>query len=366
MLEPKQRGRIWYAVGRIDYNGRPISDYYRRSTGASSERGCRDWIEAETARVIRAHVSGEEHPPMSFADAVLLYEAPPADAKYLLAVTPLLGETLVRDITGEKVRALGPRLYPDASTDTWLRQVITPVRAVINHAHDMLGGDRCPAIRIKGYPRAERVAQDKKRGRKSRVERQPGSWEWLLRFREHASQRQGAMALTMFLTGARIGQVVQMHPDKHLDLQNHRICIPGAKGHDDRWVTIPVELVVELANLRPRIPRGWESGRKNLRVFGYAHRFGPLKAWHRACTEAGIEHIMPHAAGRHGFGQEMKVRQGVDSKAVAAAGGWSDTKMVDERYTHAEDVTGKINGAIRTGLAQAENATGLKLLKTGS
>ena len=365
MLEPKQRGRIWYAVGRVEYNGRPISDYYRCSTGASSERGCRDWIEAETARIIRCHVSGEEHPPMSFAGAVMLYDASPVTAGFLLAITPRLGDTLIRDITGERVRALGPELYPDAATDTWVRQVVTPVRAVINRAHDLLGGDRCPAIRIKGYTRAERVAQDTKRGKKSRVERQPGSWEWLLRFREKAPRRLGTLALTMFVTGARIGQAVAMKPE-HLDLQNARITIPPAKGHDARTADIPMELVVELANLPPRLPRGWDSGKKNLRVFGYASRTGPIKAWHRACDEAGIPHIMPHAAGRHGFGQEMIVRQGVDKQAVADAGGWADPTMLDEVYTHAEGVSGKILTAFRTGLAQAESETGLNLLKTGS
>ena len=53
-------------------------------------------------------------------------------------------------------------------------------------------------------------------------------------------------------------------------------------------------------------------------VFGYASRCGPLKAWQAACKKASIPYLPPHSAGRHGFGQEMKVRQGVDGKAVAA------------------------------------------------
>lgn len=364
MLEPKQRGRIWYAYGRIEFNGRPISGYYRQSTGASSERGCRDWISAETERVIRCHVTGEADAPMSFAEAVTLYPATPEMAKDLDLLLDELGHKLCRDINGKMIRDLGPKLYPASSTDSWRRHVITPVRAVINNAHDLFAS-RCPPIKVKGYSTAERTAQDRARGKKSRIERTPGTWEWLLRFREHASPRLSAIAFYMFATGARVGQATAMNPGLHMDLQNARVAVPAAKGADDRWVTIPMELVVELANLRPRYPRGWKRRPENLRTFGYASRCGPLKAWHHTCDLAGIPHIMPHAAGRHAFGQEMRVRQGVDAKSVAAEGGWSDTQMLERTYTHAEDSSAKIQSAFRTGLAQAENSTGLKLASTG-
>lgn len=368
MLEPKKRSdsRIWYAYGRIEYNGRPISQYYRASTGASSRQGAKDWIAAEEERVIRRHLTGEAEAPLSFAEAVMLYDATPEMAKHLIPLVELLGEELCKDISGEQVRALGPLLYPDNCTDSWRRHVITPVRAVINNAHDKCR-NRCPnPISIKGYSKKQRIAQDMRRGRKSRVEKTPGGWEWLLKFREHANDRASAIALFMFITGARPGQATAMIPYVHLDLQNARACIPGAKGNDDRWVDLPTYLVVELANLKFRRPRGYPSGKQHVRVFGYAGKDGPRKEWHRACDAAGIEHIMPHAAGRHGFGQEMKIRQGIDPKAVAAAGGWSDTQMLDRTYTHAENISGKIFPAFDTGLAQAEAATGLKLLKNVS
>ena len=69
----------------------------------------------------------------------------------------------------------------------WVRHVVTPVRSVINNAHDL---GHCAPIRIKGYSKEERVAQDLRRGRKSRVKKTPGSWEWLLKFRQHAPRRQ--------------------------------------------------------------------------------------------------------------------------------------------------------------------------------
>lgn len=361
-LEHYRRGATWWARGRVEYNGLAITGYYRCSTGASEEQGARRWCQAEEERRVRRFLLGDEE-ALTFADAVILYPASPKEAGYLDPVLDHLGAVLLKDITPKQVRDLGPVLYPSASTDTWVRQVVTPVRAVINNAHDL---GRGPPIRIKGYDREERLAQDKRRGKRSRVQKTPGSWEWLLRFRAHADRRVAALALTMFVTGARISQAIAMHPKTHCDLQAARICIPGAKGHDDRWLDIPTELVVELANLPPLYPRGVERKRKNLRLFGYADRSSPRKAWATACNKASIPFIPFHAAGRHGFGQEMNVRQPIDAKAAGEFGGWADTALMQRTYTHAEDTAGKVHEAFYAGLRAAEEATGLTLARNAA
>jgi hypothetical protein len=99
------------------------------------------------------------------------------------------------------------------------------------------------------------------------------------------------------------------------------VCIPAAKGHDDRWITVPQELVRELASLPRLYPRGFARTQDNLRVFGFADRSSPRKGWAKACKLAGIDLLPFHAAGRHGFGQEMNVRQGIDEKAAGEFGG---------------------------------------------
>lgn len=293
----------------------------------------------------------------------MLYAATKKEAAYLIPVTAKLGGTLVKDITPKILRDLGPELYPDAACDTWVRQVISPARAVINNAHDL---GKCAPIRVKGYDRDERIAQDRARGKRSRVKKQPGSWEWLLKFRQHADRRHAALALTMFVTGARISQAVAMHPKHHCDLQHGRICIPGAKGHDDRWLDIPTELVVELANLPLLYPRGWARKRRNARLFGFAERSSPRKGWAAACKAAGIPFIPFHAAGRHGFGQEMNVRQPIDAKAAGEFGGWADTALMQRTYTHAEDTAGKVHASFYAGLRAAEEATGLTLARNAA
>lgn len=358
-LKPYPRGPIWWARGRIEVNGRPVTSYLRESTGASTEAGAWDWIAERQQQEERRHFLGDEH-ALTFAEAVMLYRANKDTAKHLIPLVARLGALPVTKITARMIRDLGRELYPNNSTDTWRRWVIAPARAVINNAAEL---EKCPHIRIANYTDKERIAQDRARGKKSRPKKKPGSWEWLLAFRQHASPRQAAMALFMFTTGARIGQTVALHPDA-LDLDNLRVTIPGAKGHDDREVEILPELAEELASIAPRIPRGWPNRKSNLRVFGYADRFGPLKAWRTACAKAGIEYLPPHSAGRHGFGQEMRVRQNVDKKAIEHVGGWSAKgDMVDRTYTHAEDADAKILKALRTGRVQAEKKTGLKLAK---
>lgn len=359
MLEPYRRGATWWAKGRVDYNGRPITGYIRESTGASDEAGARDWIAEREERERRRHLIGEEEQPLTFAAAVLMYDATPEMAKHLKPLVVELGNMRCDRITPGMIRDLGAKLYPNGCTDSWRRWVVTPARAVINNANDK---GKCPPIRVKGYSEQERIAQDKKRKKASRQERRPGDWKWLLSFRQKAPQRHGALALFMFATGARVGQAVQMTPD-HLKLSEGKVIIPGAKGHADRDIAIPPELVAELGNLKPKVPRGWEKKPANKRVFGFASSCGPLKAWRKACKDADIPYLSPHAAGRHGFGQEQVIRQGSDSKAVAKFGGWSDTILLSKTYTHAEDFEDKILSGFRTGLVQAEMQTGLKLLK---
>jgi len=349
-LEIYRRGGTFWVRGRIVYLGQPITDYYRQSTGASTESAARRWCTEEEERAIRHFHLGSQR-ALTFAEAVALYPAKPKEAGYLEPVLDHLGLSLVSTITPKAIRDLAAQIYPNASTDTWTRQVISPVRAVINHAHDL---GLCGPIRIKGYDAIARQAQDRRRGRPSRVKRTPGDWPWLLKFREKADARTGALALFMFMTGARISQAIAMHPKQHLDLQNGRACIPAAKGTDDRWISIPPELVAELANLPTLYPRGKDRTPANARLFGFADRSSPRKAWARACRDAGIENLPFHAAGRHGFGQEMNVRQRIDEKAAGAFGGWQDTGLMRRTYTHAEETEAKIHAALRAGREKAE------------
>lgn len=356
-LEPYRRGATWWAKGRVEYLGKPITDYYRCSTGASEAAGAWAWCRDEEERRINDHLLGTRK-ALTFAEAVMEYPANEKTSAYLIPVTQEWGTKLMASIAPKDIRALARKLYPNASAETWTRQVITPVRAVINHFRDSDNGER---FRVRGFTQQERLKQDRARGSTGRKKHPPGSWEWLLKFRQHAGQRHAALAFTMFVTGARISQAVAMNPRLHCKLDEGMICIPGAKGHDDRWLAIPDELVAELKALPLLYPRGAARKPDNLRLFGFADRSSPRKGWASACKEAGIPYIPFHSAGRHGFGQEMNVRQPIDEKAAGEFGGWSDTALMKRTYTHSEDAAGKVHEAFGRGLKEAEKLTGLSL-----
>lgn len=358
-LEAYKRGPTWWAKGRIELNGRPISEYIRKSTGASTEAGARDWIREEEARTIRRHLVGEEA-DLTFAEACTLYNAKPATAKFLLKILDHIAEMPVREINPKFARELAPKMYPKASTDTWRRQVLTPISAVINNAHAL---NRCGPIRMKAYSTQERLDQDARRGKQSRKERQAGSWEWLRAFQSEANPYLGALAEFMFETGARISQAIALRPDD-LDFARRRVWLQSSKGHDAQWVAISQEMVVTLANLTPRQPYSRDRMKRlKARVFGYADRSGPRTAWKSACKRAGIPHLSPHAAGRHGFYTELRVRRGVDGVTAAAAGRWKDPALPDRIYAHAETAEEEIRRIIRSGDVQTDSAKPIKSLK---
>lgn len=348
-LEIYLRGQMWWARGHIEHNGRRISDYIRASTGSSSEAGARDWCQEQVDLHLRRLLLGDAAERLTFNEQVMLYKGTPQTAKLLIKILPRLGHRFVDTITPKEVKALGPVLYPKTSADTWHRHVVCPVRAVINNAHELGKG---PPIRIRPYTRHERVAQDTKRGKTGRVKKTPSDRAWIDAFCAHAKPHDAALARFMFETGARIGQAVALLP-KHLDLKKCRVWLAAAKGHDAQWVTISGAMAAELHALPPKQPFNRQTGERLLhRVFGYATSTSYRKAWSTACKKAGIEDLGAHAAGRHGFYTELRVRQGVDALTAAKAGRWSDASLPDRVYGHPETPEADLREMFRTNRVQ--------------
>jgi len=269
-----------------------------------------------------------------------------------MRVMPYLEEKQVAEITPKMVKDLGRVIRPMNSTDTWHKQVIVPVRAVINNAHQL---GLCAPIKIKTFSKDERQRQDRFRGKESRVPKTPGSWEWLFKFKSVADPHTGLLAEFMFETAARISQAVALTP-QDMDYDGMRFNISGSKGKSKQWVPLTPELSVQLQALPPKKPRYVKGRTKKYeaRVFGYARKDSMNRKWKRYYREANIEIIMPHGAGRHGFATESLVRQGQDVSSVASAGRWSDKALLLKTYAHSEDADRKVMDAFRTGRAQAE------------
>lgn len=349
-LEVYERGNIWWAKGYVELNGQRISRYIRRSTGATSEAGARQWVALETERQIRVALFGEQA-ALTFADALMLYPAKPIDAQFLLKVLPEIGAIPIAAITPKMVKNLGPKLYPEAAADTWWRQVVTPVRAVINNAHEE--GKGTPPIKIKAYTAQERIDQDNARQKQSRIAKKPFTLEWVEAFCAEADPHNAALVRLIFETGVRITQAVTLEAN-HCDLMNKRVWVKAQKGHPAQWVTISHEMMIELANLSPKKPVNRKTGEVlAAKVFGYATRSGYRKAWATICKKAGIEALKAHS-GRHGYYTHGRVVLGLDAVTVAKGGRWSNSILPDTTYAHSDTDQAEIRAAFRTKPVQAK------------
>lgn len=345
-LEKYLRGRVWWVRGT-----RPDTDEYIRESLETSDEAI---AEAKVDEIYRAarkrRLLGADAPrpedELTFNDLVPIYEASARDAGYLLPIVKRIGRDLVKSITPASIRRLAKQLYPYASTDTWQRQVISPVRSVINNGHEL---GKCPPIRVKAFTKAERVKQDLARGQQSRLPRTPGSWPWVLAFCEHAAPRDAALCWFMFRHGYRLTQSMEMTRSKDMDLSAGLVRVHASKGHPAHWVELDPEEVVAIANL----PVPYRGQAKD-RVFTIAGgRSGALyRRWKATCKAAGIEYLPPHSCGRHGYGTEMVVRQQVDPVS-AAENLWSNPSVMLKTYSHAEDAAGKVRDAFRAGLEAA-------------
>ena len=344
------RNGFWWVRGRAD----GIDGYIRRSLGTSDEAVAKAKVAAIEAQGRKRAILGDEAPDpkrdMTFAAAVMLYDAKPAEAKALIPIVKAIGKRRISDLTPSQIKALARKLYPNYSTDSWRRWVLTPVQAVLNNT---IEDELAPKYSIPGFTASERIEQDRRRGKQSRQPKTPGSWEWLLAFRDAStSPYRAALAGFMFTTGARITQSVLIEP-AFRDLPNGRIWLPAAKGHPAQWVDLDPMTIADLANLKPR--RG--------RVFGFQHRWSVYKGWKADCARAGIDYLPPHSCGRHGFGTEMVVRQGIDPVSAAEFGRWSSPELLLKTYAHSDDAKAKIRAAFRTGLVHATKQDGVSELK---
>ena len=359
-LKLKLRGKVWHIEGRIDELIK--SEYYRQTTRKTDYARAQEvLVDFKNGEMKRYYGGDNLGPRLLYKDALDAYSPTPEFAGYLLKSYPYLKDMAVEEITPAFVRNLGPKIDPENATDTWHKQFIVPIRAVINNAHDL--GLYPSIIRIKTYTNVQRQKQDELRGKQSRVPKTPADWNWILNFKAAADPHTGLLAQFMFETAARIGQATALVP-QDFDCENMRINMPAAKGAPKQWVSLSKLITEELKALPPKWPRCRDKSSSNFeaRIFGIADKSSVNKKWHRICDRAGIEHIMPHAAGRHGFATEMLVRLGLDPRTVASAGRWADISLMMKIYAHSEDADEMIRDAIRTGRVQAEIARQSKSL----
>lgn len=309
-----KRNNTWHYSFTID--GKRI----RKSAETSDKRLAEDIAHKHEAKLRRAAVHGPEA-VLTFADALTLYIDEGRDTRFLAPLLDHFGKVLVARITPPMLRDAALKLYPKASAATRNRQVITPARAVINAAAER---GLCPPIRAKLF-------------KTSKVERPAATAEWIASFaaaaREDGKPELAACAIFIFTTGARIGQALTLTWNE-LSLGDGTAILTtrktGAGGPETRQRTASLvpALVAAIASFETRHPR---------LVFGYPGRQTFFNHWDRVIERAGLVRLTSHEAGRHGFGTELMIRNGVDPVTTAKLGGWESPRMLFDRYAHAEE-----------------------------
>jgi integrase len=304
-LKLYQRNGIYYYSGTIGPRGRRKRFRDQSCYTKDKDIAARQVAEIE-ALYWKGHFDGAAA-ILTFAQAAKNYRAAGKSTKFLDKVEAYLGNTLVKDITEGSIYVMARELYPKASGASLNRMAIVPVQAVINYAAK---SKLCPKISV------ERFTVDAKI-------KEPATMEWVKAFQAHANPRIGALALFMFLTGARISEALAVMPDD-LDLQARTVKIKQSKQSNERISNLPAPLVVALANLEIVEGRG---------VFGYEWSTALRNAWEGTIERAGIKRLTPHSC-RHGFATGL-LRRGVDVVTVAWLGGWKDATQVLKTYGHA-------------------------------
>lgn len=262
----------------------------------------------------RAAVHGEEV-ILTFAQAVGLYASDDKDTRFTLKLLDHFEKWKLKDITGPEIRKAAKLLYPDAAPATWNRQVITPMRAIINHAAD---AKRLPKISVTRF--------------KETTKRRPaGNKAWLETFCKAARKldmpETAAIARFMFETATRVSEACRLKWDD-VSLQERVAYLEKTKT-EPRKVFLTRALVVDLANIRSNNhPLGL--------VFGAANRSTVKKRFDKVITAAGLPRLTSHEIGRHGFATEMIVRNGVDVATTADHGGWKSRRLLMESYVEGD------------------------------
>ena len=302
-LKVYKRGEVYHYGGTVA--GRRI----RGSTGTASKEIAQQIAGREEARAWQRDLHGPEA-VLRFSDAAAAYRKAGKSDRFLTRIEDYWKDTLIKDITGGSIRQCAMQLYPRASAATRNRHVIVPTQAIINHCAE---SDLCPPIRVKRFKVDTKV-------------KTPASWEWIEAFAAGNKPHLGALAMFMFLTGARISEALSVTWDD-IDLRGQKVLIRQSKVGAERMAHLPPVLMVKLANLpRDKVP------------FKYRNRNLMVRVWQRACKRAGVEELSPHSC-RHGFATHM-LRAGFDVVTVAKRGGWKTPRHVFETYGHAvEDIT---------------------------
>lgn len=306
----------WWLTGTV--RGHRV----RESTGTDNAALAEECRATREAEIYRGAVHGRR-PEVTFAAAALSYldhagpHSEPTRARLrrvLLAAGPKATCTGMDQSALDRIAAR--LLRPTAGQATRLREVTTPIRAVLAHAARR-GWCAPPTLETPG--------------------RSPARTEWLTPAEANALEHAAAPHLAPLLvflvaTGARLGEALALSwPD--VDLPHARALLRHTKAGTDRPVSLCPCAVAALAGIQGRVGPVFRTSRGRPYSSKRIQGGGQIKTgWAAALRRAGItKPITPHGL-RHTWATWHHA-QHRDLLLLRHEGGWSSVAMV-ERYAH--------------------------------
>ncbi len=320
--------KVWQVTGTL------AGQRVRQSTG-TADRRLADQIRADLeARVVSGTLRGAKS-VTTWDEACTSYldldERSAAEQRRLLRLTQRLTGRLLADIdqvaVDDLIKALGKTRVAPA---TKLREVITPLKAVLSHAA------------VRGWCDAPKFETPKGATGVKRT-------RWLTpdeaqRLIEAASTHHRPLVVFLLGTGARLGEALALEW-RSVDLAHGRALLryDTTKAGVERWADLPPAVVAALANMPAEKKRG------AVRVFRppVVKRFGQMvqadayrdteglgggqvkTAWAAMCRRAKVEDCSPHTC-RHTWAS-WRYALHRDLLRLQFEGGWSNVSLV-QRY----------------------------------
>src|SRR6185312_2846580 len=279
-------------IGTIEFSD-GSRQRFRRRAQSDEPRIAAEEAAALEARILRDHWHGKRRGTERFATAVLSYlKAAPRGQNtkdHLHRIMTALGDVSLSAVDQTQLDALRDKLFPHAAPATVLRNLLTPIRAVMAHAARR---GWCDAVQFE-IPRQP-----------------PGRTRYLLpeeadRLLDCAAPHLSPLLLFLIGTGARLSEAIELDW-RDVDLAGGRAILWRTKGGLRRDLIFPPRLVIALANLPERSGAvfRWETLRgangKSKRRVAYADRRresgGHIRTgWAAALRRAGLDPTLtPH------------------------------------------------------------------------
>lgn len=306
-LRRKEGSPNWYIRGTLK------GTYVEESTGTRNKDIAEHVRVKREAEILEQAVFGFAK-TSTFADACLSYMEQGGEKRFLPALLEHFETMRLEDIGQQEIDDAGKSIYPSAGPGTLLRQLYTPMKAVLRHAAHK-GWCKQPMLKAPKQP-------------KGRVRwLTPAEAESLI---EACEPHLKPLTVFLFGTGARIGEAMHLEW-RHINLEKKRVMFINTKNGESRGVPLHNRVLRTLYRLDQNGTKVFKNRKGRNYTMKHSNGSQIQTAFKGACKRAGIEDFTPHDC-RHTWATWLYAETR-DIGELMQLGGWKTASMV-MRYAH--------------------------------